>query len=396
MYQSTTALQKIAKLDKKIKCIQGGTSAGKTIAILLLLIQECQTDTKPTLTSVVAESIPHLKRGALRDFMNIMKSHNYFKEDNWNATDRTYTFETGSQMEFFSSDDGSKLRGARRDRLFMNEANKQTLEAFNELEVRTKGAVYLDWNPTNEFWYYTDIKPNRDDVDFIIVTYLDNEGLPQEIVESIEARKYNKSWWKVYGEGQLGEVEGRIYIGWTQVDELPREARLISIGMDFGYTNDPTAIVGIYKYNGAYVLDEIAFQKGLSNSSIATIIKNYLINEGVQAVTIADSAEPKSIDEIRMYGVPIIPCRKGAGSVNQGIQFVQDQKISMTKSSINIWKSYNNYLWQVDRVGTSLNKPDHSFSDAMDAVRYGFDSVKPVLTSSRPLQRPDTSLNSAM
>jgi phage terminase large subunit len=396
MFQQTTALKKIVKLNKKIRAVQGGTSAGKTIAILLLLIQQCQTDKEPTLTSVVAESIPHLKRGALRDFMNIMKGHNYFKEDRWSATDRTYTFETGSQMEFFSSDDGSKLRGARRDHLFMNEANKQSLEAFNELEVRTKGNVFLDWNPTNEFWFYTEVQPNRKDVDYIIVTYVDNEGLPEEIVKSIEARRHNKSWWKVYGEGQLGEVEGRIYVGWNQLDELPSEARLVSIGMDFGYTNDPSAIVAMYYHNGAYVLDEIAYRKGLSNKALSDYINSYLVSEGKSVVTVADSAEPKSIDEIRLYGTPIVPSVKGPGSVNQGIQFVQDQKIFVTKRSVNVWKEYNNFLWKVDRLGSKLNVPDHAYSHSMDAIRYGFDNIRPRPQRNTPLQRPNMALNQAI
>jgi len=396
MFSQTTALAKISKLNKKIRALQGGTSSSKTISVLLLLINMAQSDTEPTLTSVVSESIPHLKRGAIRDFENIMKSHHYWKDSAWNKTDSTYTFETGSRIEFFSTDNGDKLRGARRDRLFMNECNNSTLDAFDQLEVRTKEFVYLDWNPTNEFWFYTDVLGKRDDVDHIILTYLDNEALDIEIVKSIESRKNNKGWWQVYGLGQLGEVEGRVYKGWKQIDDLPHEARLVSIGVDFGYSNDPTAIVGIYYYNGGYVLDEIQFQKGLLNKQIADSIRMYLVNEGKQCVAIADSAEPKSIDEIRMYGVAIMPCRKGAGSVNQGIQFVKSQNISVTKRSTNIWKAYNNYLWETDKTGRILNKPDHGYSDAMDAVRYGFDSIRPDTGIKTQLRRPDPIKNSAL
>ena len=370
MFSQTTALAKISKLNKKIRALQGGTSSSKTISVLLLLINMAQSDTEPTLTSVVSESIPHLKRGAIRDFENIMKSHHYWKDSAWNKTDSTYTFETGSRIEFFSTDNGDKLRGARRDRLFMNECNNSTLDAFDQLEVRTKEFVYLDWNPTNEFWFYTDVLGKRDDVDHIILTYLDNEALDIEIVKSIESRKNNKGWWQVYGLGQLGEVEGRVYKGWKQIDDLPHEARLVSIGVDFGYSNDPTAIVGIYYYNGGYVLDEIQFQKGLLNKQIA--------------------------DSIRMYGVAIMPCRKGAGSVNQGIQFVKSQNISVTKRSTNIWKAYNNYLWETDKTGRILNKPDHGYSDAMDAVRYGFDSIRPDTGIKTQLRRPDPIKNSAL
>ena len=231
-YQITTALQKIAKLNKKIRAVQGGTSSSKTISVLLYLIDKAQTDKTKTLTSVIAESTPHLKRGARRDFINIMKEHNYWKEANWSATDNLYTFETGSQIEFFSADQSDKLRGARRDRCFMNEANNMTLDAFDQLEVRTKEFMFLDWNPTNEFWFYTEVLNKRDDVDHIILTYKDNEGLSDEIVKSIEARKNRKGWWQVYGLGQLGEVEGKIYKDWNIIDDIPHEARLESYGLD--------------------------------------------------------------------------------------------------------------------------------------------------------------------
>jgi phage terminase large subunit len=366
MFSITSATKKIAKLEKKIRAVQGGTSASKTISILLLLIHKAQSDKVKTLTSVVAESTPHLKRGALRDFKNIMTAHNYWKDSLWNATDSIYTFETGSQIEFFSADQADKLRGGRRDRCFMNEANNMTLDAFDQLEVRTKEFIFLDWNPTNEFWYYTDILNKRDDVDFIILTYKDNEALSNEIINSIEQRQNRKGWWQVYGLGLLGEVEGKIYKEWEIIDEIPSGARYLRNGLDFGYSNDPTAIVGILKYNDAYILDEITFQKGLSNRQIAEII----ISNG-KLLTIADSAEPKSIDEISSYGVPIIGANKGKGSVNQGIAFVQDQKIMVTKRSANIIKDYRNYLWKTDRDGKIINEPEHTFSHTMDAVRYG-------------------------
>lgn len=364
MYQETTAVHRIASLTKKVRGIQGGTSAGKTIATLLYLIALAQTDKEKTLTSVVSESIPHLKRGALRDFKNILQAHHYWDDKRWNATDSIYTFETGSQIEFFSTDNGDKLRGGRRDRCFMNEANNCTLDAFDQLEVRTKEFIILDWNPTNEFWWYTDVQNQRDDVDFIILTYKDNEGLSQEIIDSIESRKNRTQWWKVYGLGQLGEVEGKIYTGWIQIDEIPHEARHIGRGLDFGYSNDPTAVTDIYYYNGGYILDELVYRKGMSNSEIATALK-----EG-DIITVADSAEPKSIDEIKSYGITIVGADKGKDSINHGIQIVQDQKISVTKRSHNIWREYMNYLWDRDKQGIILNKPQAGFDHALDGIRY--------------------------
>lgn len=374
-FQATTAFNKINQLHKRIRLIPGGTSASKTVSILLYLIGYAQSDTTPTLTSVVAESIPHLKRGAIRDFKQILSSHNYWKDDNWNATDSIYTFETGSQIEFFSTDNGDKLRGARRDRLFINEANNVTFDAFEQLEMRTKEFVICDWNPTNSFWSYDGLN-NRDDVEWLTLTYLDNEALDEQIKKTIEARKERKGWWQVYGLGQLGEVEGRIYKDWAIIDELPHEAKLERVGLDFGYTNDPTAIVDIYRYNGGIILDEACFQKGLSNKQLADILQPH-----ASTLTIADSAEPKSIDEIRLYGINIRGANKGAGSVSQGIQFVQGQKVSVTKRSANIIKEYRNYLWETDKNGTILNNPEHTFSHSMDAIRYGLESLqdKPII-----------------
>lgn len=371
MYQLTTATQKIAALTKRIRAVQGGTSASKTISILLYLIARAQSDKKPTLTSIVSESIPHLKRGAMRDFKNIMQEHKYWKDKNWNVQDSTYTFETGSKIEFFSTDNGDKLRGARRDRGFMNEANNCSFDAFEQLEVRTNEFFFLDWNPTNEFWYYSEIEPKRDDVDHLILTYLDNEALSPAIVASIEQRRERKSWWQVYGMGLLGEVEGKIYKDWQIIDSIDHHAKLERIGLDFGYSNDPSSIIAVYRLNGGYILDEICFQKGLSNKQLADIL--HTIEDRV--IIIADSAEPKSIDEIKSYGLTVLPAEKGPDSVAHGIQIVQNQRISMTKRSVNLIKEYRNYLWETDKDGKILNVPEHTFSHSMDAVRYAIVSL---------------------
>ena len=359
-------------MSKRLRAVPGGTSAGKTIGILELLIDLAQRDKTPKITSIVSESFPHLRRGAIRDFKNILTEHRYWKDGNWNATDSIYTFETGSQIEFFSSDNGDKLRGSRRDRCFINEANNVTFDAFEQLEVRTKEFIIFDWNPTNEFWYYTDVKDKRTDVEELTLTYLDNEALSPEIIASIEQRRGRKGWWAVYGEGKLGEVEGKIYKDWEIIEKIPHEARLVRRGLDFGYSNDPTVIVDIYSYNGGYIIDELAHQTGLSNRQIADIIKS----REDKVLTMADSAEPKSIDEISGYGVNIIGASKGAGSVNQGIQFVQAQRISVTKRSVNVIRCYRNYLWKTDKNGKVLNEPEHTFSDPMDAIRYGLSGYR--------------------
>lgn len=364
MFIRTTATEKLQALKKRIRGIAGGTSASKTISILLILIAYAQTHDKKFI-SVVSESLPHLKKGAMRDFLNIMQEHNYFKRDRWNKTDSIYEFETLSLMEFFSADSWEKVKGARRDILFINEANHISFNSYTQMEVRTKETIWLDWNPENEFWWYTDVMPHND-VDFLTLTYRDNEALDERIVQSIESRRHNKNWWKVYGLGQLGEVEERIYKGWQIIDEIPHEARLAKYGLDFGYSNDPSAGVAIYDYNGGYILDEVVYQKGLSNKQLSDV---FLTLD--RSLIIADSAEPKSIDELSSYGLNVVPSKKGKDSVLHGIQFVQEQQISVTKRSLNIIKEHRNYLWQRDRDDKIINVPEDMFNNAMDAIRYG-------------------------
>lgn len=373
-YEAVTATNKLLKLNKRIRATAGGTSASKTISILLILIDKAQSD-KNLLISVVSESLPHLKRGVIRDFLNIMEGHGYFKEANWNRTDYIYTFETGSRIEFFGVDTPEKVRGPRRDILFMNEANNCPYHSFDQLEVRTKDIVWLDWNPTNEFWFYSEILPYRkDDLDFITLTYKDNEALDENIVKSIEARKHNTSWWKVYGLGELGEVEGKIYRDWAIIDSIPHEARIERLGLDFGYANDPAVLVAIYYYNGGYIVDELIRQTHLSNRKIADYINSSALNN---VLCVADSAEPKSIAEMQEYGVQIIGAQKGPGSRNQGIAWVQDQRMSVTKRSVNVIKSYRNYMWKTDKEGAIIDIPEHTFSDEMDSIRYSLESLRP-------------------
>jgi phage terminase large subunit len=291
----------------------------------------------------------------------------------WNKTDYIYTFETGSIIEFFSADQPGKVRGPRRDVLFINEANNISYETYTQLEIRSKKVIWLDWNPVSEFWWYEEVL-GKQDVDFITLTYKDNEALDPLVVQAIEVRKGNKNWWKVYGEGQLGEAEGRIYKDWQLVDDIPHEARLERYGVDLGYSNDPSAIVAVYYYNGGFILDQITYQKGLSNKQLADVLNNE-----PKALVVVDSAEPKSIDELILYGVNARPSQKGPGSVLQGIQYVQDQRISVTKRSVDLLKEYRNYLWMTDKDGKVINEPSPIWNHCMDAIRYGMESIKPQL-----------------
>jgi phage terminase large subunit len=364
----TTAIKKINALKRRIKIIQGGTSAGKTYGILPVLITKAATYSR-TEISVVAETIPHLRRGALKDFLKIMKDTNRYFDERFNKSLLKYEFANGSFIEFFSADDSSKLRGARRDILYINECNNVTFESYNELSIRTKKEVFLDFNPANEFWVHTELK-DEPDADFIILTYKDNEALDNSIVEQIEKNRlkaetsaYWGNWWRVYGLGEIGMLEGVIFSNWKQIDTIPKEAKLIGIGLDFGYTNDPTAAVEIYNYNGTRILNELVYRTGMLNSDIAKTLPN-------SCPIYADSSEPKSIDEIRRYGKTIKGVTKGKDSINYGIDVMQSQEYLVTANSVNLIKELRAYCWDVDKQGTRLNKPIDTNNHAIDALRY--------------------------
>lgn len=373
-FQDTSATQRIFDLRKRIRAVAGGTSASKTISIMIWLIDYCQSiNNKNKLATVVSESYPHLEKGAMLDFQNIMKDRGYWNDALWNATKHTYTFETGNKLEFFSVDTYGKAHGPRRDVLFVNECNNLEYKIVDQLMIRTRETIWLDWNPSEEFWFYTELLVNRpDDIDFITLTYLDNEALDPIMIQDIESHKGNIAWWTVYGLGQLGAIKTRIYTNWQMIDAVPHEARLERRGLDFGYTNDPTAIVNVYYYNGGYILDEVLYRKGQSNKQLADVINN----QPMDCLCIADSAEPKSIDELKLYGVNVLPAVKGRDSVKNGIAFVQAQRISVTKTSLNLIKEYKKYLWMVDKkTDRILPEPAVGDDHAMDAIRYALTSI---------------------
>jgi phage terminase large subunit len=364
----TTAIRKILRLRNRIKIIQGGTSAGKTFGILPILISKAAK--RPLMEiSVVAESIPHLRRGALKDFLSMMKSGFRYVDKRFNKSLLRYDFDNGSYIEFFSADDSSKLRGARRDILYINECNNIEFEAYNELAIRTKREIYLDFNPANEFWVHTELK-NEPDTDFVVLTYKDNEALDKGIVKEIEKNRlkgltssYWANWWNVYGLGEMGSLQGVVFSNWKQIDTIPTEARLLGYGVDFGYTADPTSIVEVYTYNGQRILNEICYQTGLVNTEIAKKLQKNII-------AYADSAEPKSIEEIRRTGQLIKGVTKGLDSVNFGIQIMQSQEYLVTSQSTNLIKELRSYCWDKDRSGKQINKPIANYNHAIDAVRY--------------------------
>jgi phage terminase large subunit len=368
MFIRTTAINKLLKLKKFIKGVQGGSSAGKTFGIIPIEI-DYAIKNPLTETSIVAESIPHLKRGAIRDFKKIMAFTNRWNDDNWNASDFRYTFSNGSFIEFFSAENSAKLRGARRDRLYINECNNIDFNSYTELAMRTKKSIFLDWNPSNEFWFHTELM-NEDNVDFIILNYKDNEAAPDSAVEFIEKAKekaktsdYWRNWYNVYGLGEIGSLQGVVFNNWKLIDTIPPEARLIGIGLDFGYSVDPTAIVAIYTYNGLRIVKELVYRNGMLNTDIARELpKNVAVY--------ADSSEPKSIEEIRRQGITIKGVTKGKDSINYGIDVMQRQEYLITSDSTNLIKELRAYCWDTDKTGVRLNKPAGGNDHIIDALRY--------------------------
>jgi phage terminase large subunit len=367
MFIRTTAINKLLKLKKFVKGVQGGSSAGKTFGIIPIEI-DYAIKNPFTETSIVAESIPHLKRGAIRDFKKIMKETNRWIDTSWNASDFRYTFGNESFIEFFSADNSSKLRGARRDRLYINECNNIDFNSYTELAMRTKQSIFLDWNPSSEFWFHTDLM-NDNDVDFIILNYLDNEAAPQSAIDFIlkaqekgKVSDYWANWYKVYGLGQIGNLEGVIFSNYQLIDTIPSDARLLGCGVDFGYSVDPTAIVEVYQYNDQRIIKEICYRTGMLNSDIAKVLP-----KGIPVY--ADSAEPKSIEEIRRFGISIKGVTKGKDSINYGIQVMQGQNYMITKDSTNLIKELRGYCWDKGKDGKTLPIPvgdDH----IIDAWRY--------------------------
>jgi phage terminase large subunit len=375
-FNRVSATDKIFSLRQRIRAVAGGTSASKTISILFWLMDYAYIKhERPKLISIVSESYPHLEGGAMRDFIAIMKDRNYWDESCWHKTKHIYTTPYGNEIQFMSMDTYGKAHGPRRDVLYVNECNNLEYKIVDQLITRTREVIWLDWNPSEEFWFYTEMQPNRDDIDFLTVTYKDNEALDAVTVAEIESHQHNKNWWQVYGLGKLGEVEGRIYTGWNcTLDEVPHEARLERRGLDFGYSQDPAAIVDIYYHNGGYILDERLYQKGMSNRKLGQFINNM---DSPNTLVIADSAEPKSIDELLENGVGVVAANKGPGSVNQGINYVQDQRISVTKRSIHLIREYRKYMWQTDKNGTILNAPEDGNDHCLDALRYAMESLRP-------------------
>lgn len=347
---------------------KGGTRSGKTYSVISLLITIAINSTTPKAIDVVSESIPHLKKGAMKDIDEILDSEGFVEGNEYehNRTDREYRFENGSIIRFFSADDWGKVKGSRRRILFINEANRIPYEVYRQLAVRTIECIFIDWNPDAEFWYEMKGICARQTTKEIHSTYKDNPFLEEAQIEDIESNKDDTEWWNVYGLGLTGHPRGLIYTRWCQVPNIPEEATLIGRGLDFGFTNDPTSIVDVYKLHGELWIDERCYRQGMTNDKIAGELK------GLHGTTVADSAEMKSIAEIHNFGIRWIePAEKGPDSVRNGIQILQRYKLNVTSRSLNIIYELRNYKWKENTLtGEIMNDPVDKFNHALDAVRY--------------------------
>lgn len=384
-------------MQKPVKVLQGGTSAGKTHSIIPILIDKAARTPRLKIT-IVSETLPAAKDGPVDIFQEVMQDTGRWNEFSWIGSPMQYTFKNKSRIQFKAFDTEGKAKASgKRDILFLNEANHISYPIADALMVRSE-EVYIDYNPNNSFWVHKEVIPD-DDCDFKILTYKDNECIPSGALANIIKRmekafhnphkptdtiyedanikdKYWANWCKVYVHGLIGSLEGVIFeehVNWEIINDIPKEAEFLGMGLDFGYTNDPTAVIAAYKYNGKKIYDEILYDYKLSNSKINDRIRASGVDVG--KFIIAESAEPKSIDDLRLLGLVVIPATKGKDSVNNGIDNLKEEKFYVTARSGNIHKELRNYSWRLNKEGEATNIPADAYNHSIDAIRY-FESDK--------------------
>lgn len=352
---------------KRITIEQGGSRSGKTYNILMWLIFSYSNKNSGKTITICRKTYPALRASSMRDFFDILKKYDLYKEANHNKSNSEYLL-NNNLFEFISLDQPQKVRGRKRDMLYINEANELYFEDWQQLILRTTDKAILDYNPSDEFHFiYEKIKP-RDDAEFFITTYRDNPFLDIETVNEIERLRFvDENYWKIYGLGQVGSSQALIF-RINECNSIPPEAKFLSYGMDFGFTNDPTTLVAIYQQGDNIYLKELLYQTGLTNRDIDEKLKFHSVE---RKEIFADSAEPKSIEELYRMGWNIKPATKGQGSVNIGIDMMKRYQIHVTKDSVNMIKEFRNYKWQEDKNGNVLNTPVDMFNHTIDAIRYG-------------------------
>lgn len=346
--------------------LQGSSRSSKTYNTLIWLVVYCLTHPYTRL-SIVRATLPAIKGSVYVDFKEILLRLGVWDDRAMNKSDMIYTFSNGSWVEFFSTDNEQKLRGRKRDILFVNEANELSFIEWQQLKMRTTKYTILDYNPSfsDEHWICSVNADHR--TYHFISTYKDNPFLEQSIIEEIESLQYkNQSLWQVYGLGMQAVVEGLIFRDVEYVDDIPPQVRKRWRGMDFGFTNDPTAIVTVGVDGDNLYIDEVAYATQMLSGDIIRTLKAQ--DEPLEVI--AESADPRLIQEIYRAGINIHPVKKFQGSVDAGIQKMLQYKLHITKRSANIIKEQKNYTYRQDKEGKWLNEPIDAYNHAMDAVRY--------------------------
>ena len=361
--------------DKSIVVNQGGTSSGKTYSILQMLL--IKASEKPNqIVTVVGQDIPNLKVGAIRDFDTILSSSEFFNSliKQRNISDRTYTLTNGSKIEFKSYENEQDAKSGKRDYLFMNEANGIGYSIYDQLQIRTSKQTFIDYNPTAPFWVH-DKLIGKENVQLFISNYKHNPFLKDSIKRKIEAlQDIDKNKWRVYGLGLTGELQGVIFDNVEWIQELPTDnIKRSCIGVDFGYSNDPTTIVKIVLSQGSIYGKLLHYETGLTNPDIGKVFKELGFKKGLQQgdFIMADSAEPKSIKELRNLGWRVKGVKKGADSVRFGINQIKSYgKLFLINNEL--WKQeQRNYVWKTDKSdGKTINKPIDKDNHIWDAFRY--------------------------
>ena len=362
--KTTNVFHKAYNSETRITCLQGGTRSSKSYSLAQLFIVKCLEDTGKTYT-ICRKTLPALKATAYRDMLQILKELDLYTEENHNKSELSYQL-NGNLLEFISVDQSQKIRGRKRNYLWLNEANEFTYEDWQQLILRTTEKIYLDYNPSDPYSWIYDKVIVRDDCTFIKSTYKANPFLDEDTVAEIERlRDLDPDYWQVYGLGEIGSVQTMIFRKFELVDEV--QGRLIGYGLDFGFTNSPSALVAVYQSDDNLYIKEMLYEKRLTNTDLANKLREFRIDR--QSEIIGDSAEPKTIEEIYRQGFNIKPAKKGAG-IHLGIDIMRRYKLHITKDSLNAIKEFRGYKWATDKNGDVLNTPVKVNDHLVDAVRY--------------------------
>ena len=357
--------------DKKIVVEQGGTRSGKTYNIILWIIFEYCTNNKNKVITICRKSFPSLRATVLRDFISILQEYNCYSEKFHNKSNSEYHL-FGNLVEFISLDQPQKIRGRKRDLLFINEANELFFEDWQQLIFRTQERIILDFNPSDEYHWIYDKVLTREDCAFFKTTYLDNPFVEDSIKKEIERlRDTDEQYWQIYGLGERSASRSTIF-KYTEVNHIPVDADLIAYGMDFGYTNDPTTLVSIYTQDHNLYVKEHLYRTQMNTSEISQFLKDEkLLSNPIYA----DSAEPRLISELRKMGHNIFSSIKGRDSVNAGIDLLKRYKIHILSSSSNAILEFRNYKWKEDKAGMLTNVPEDKHNHIIDPCRYATYSI---------------------